>query len=531
MNGRTTRWLAAGLLVVGLTLPAFGSGFSIYEQGAKASGQAVAFVARADDPSAGFYNPAAITKLEGTQFYGGFSLVFIGDSQIDVLEDTPSQVIPWLFDSDTGAPLEFTTTEPVFRAGKWDMEDNIGVPPHLFVTHNFDGPLAISGSITAPFGLVTEWSKDSGVRFGAQTSDLETVVAGAALAYDLGGGWSVSAGLDYAMADLKEFSRQLFYEGILVEVPGGGEIPFGSAIGAVPYPAPPDDPIFAVAASPLDSMRTGSPLINLTGDGEDLSWNLSVHYRGDKWAFGAIYRDGYEIDIEGEFSVTGNPDPTGMIPIWAQRLDDAGDFLGVPISEAEALEAATTFANLPPIQDAFGAFASTTPASGVLNLPATWAMGIAYLGFENLELEFNIHGIFWSDFEEVRVEGPGSELLAEIPEDWDDTLSFRVGGAYDLNERNQVRAGVYWEQNPIPDDRVRPSIPDNDRTGITLGYGYNSEKWYLDAYLMHIEVSDRTIGVDDFIAEAEIDFQPTVPPGKWESTTDLIGVSFGYRFN
>ena len=45
--------------------PALASGFHVYEQGAKASGQAVAFVARADNASGNWYNPAAIVKFDG----------------------------------------------------------------------------------------------------------------------------------------------------------------------------------------------------------------------------------------------------------------------------------------------------------------------------------------------------------------------------------------------------------------------------------------------------------------------------------
>ena len=45
------------------TVPAMASGFSIYEQSAKASGQAGAWVARADDAAANWYNPAALVKL------------------------------------------------------------------------------------------------------------------------------------------------------------------------------------------------------------------------------------------------------------------------------------------------------------------------------------------------------------------------------------------------------------------------------------------------------------------------------------
>ena len=45
----------------------FGSGFALYEAGARSSALAGAVVARADDLSAIFYNPAGITQLEGTQ--------------------------------------------------------------------------------------------------------------------------------------------------------------------------------------------------------------------------------------------------------------------------------------------------------------------------------------------------------------------------------------------------------------------------------------------------------------------------------
>ena len=55
------RRLAVALVLFALATPfVLASGFHVFEQGAKASGQAVAFVARADDASAVFYNPAAM---------------------------------------------------------------------------------------------------------------------------------------------------------------------------------------------------------------------------------------------------------------------------------------------------------------------------------------------------------------------------------------------------------------------------------------------------------------------------------------
>src|SRR5512139_1908609 len=67
--------VAAALLA---TVPAMASGFSIFEQSAKASGQAGAWVARADDAAANWYNPAALVKLEGTQVQFGFNYIDIG---------------------------------------------------------------------------------------------------------------------------------------------------------------------------------------------------------------------------------------------------------------------------------------------------------------------------------------------------------------------------------------------------------------------------------------------------------------------
>src|SRR4051795_1599429 len=63
---------------------AFGAGFGLFEQGAKATAMGGAFAATADDPSAIFYNPAGIAQQRHMSILAGGTIInfaneFTGD--------------------------------------------------------------------------------------------------------------------------------------------------------------------------------------------------------------------------------------------------------------------------------------------------------------------------------------------------------------------------------------------------------------------------------------------------------------------
>src|SRR5512139_1285149 len=135
--------VAAGLLAAA---PAMASGFSIFEQSAKASGQAGAWVARADDAAANWYNPAALTKLEGTQIQFGFNYIDIGG-------DTHFKL-----GNDTSAIAAAAAVGVTVTAGQeFDSESNLALPSHLYFTGHLNEKWAYGIGLTVPFGLVTEW--------------------------------------------------------------------------------------------------------------------------------------------------------------------------------------------------------------------------------------------------------------------------------------------------------------------------------------------------------------------------------------
>lgn len=86
---------------------AIAGGIEVPMQGAKAAGQADAFTAQADDPSAIFYNPAGLTQLKGTQISAGLYFLqpayhFEGDDGRDERMELPTYLPHFYAVSDFG---------------------------------------------------------------------------------------------------------------------------------------------------------------------------------------------------------------------------------------------------------------------------------------------------------------------------------------------------------------------------------------------------------------------------------------------
>ena len=84
MRSLAKLWLLITAVLLIVSGAAYGSGFSLFEQGAKATAMGGAFAATADDPTAIFYNVAGIAQQRKAAFMVGgttinFSNEFTGD--------------------------------------------------------------------------------------------------------------------------------------------------------------------------------------------------------------------------------------------------------------------------------------------------------------------------------------------------------------------------------------------------------------------------------------------------------------------
>lgn len=161
-------------VIIALSSDLNAAGFRLAEQDAKATGMGNAFVAVADNASAVWYNPAAITGLEGTNLSLGTVMV-----------------IPGMEHHNTAA-----------NGGTTDKtNDIVHTPPHFYATRKVSDQWSLGLGVNAPFGLSTDWNHDSTTRKLATKSQITDINYNLSGAYKVNEKLSVAAGMSYVTVD------------------------------------------------------------------------------------------------------------------------------------------------------------------------------------------------------------------------------------------------------------------------------------------------------------------------------------------
>ncbi len=154
----------------------FGSGFSIYEQGAKATAMGGAFIAQANDVTGVFYNPAGITSLEGFNLGLGTSIIIPAFAF-----QGPSNVDPNLYTA---------------------AKDLVFPPSTFYATYQINDQLSAGFGFYTLFGLGSEWDQEWVGRQLATDTHIQTFFLNPVIAYELMDGLSVSVGFSYVIANV-----------------------------------------------------------------------------------------------------------------------------------------------------------------------------------------------------------------------------------------------------------------------------------------------------------------------------------------
>lgn len=153
-----------------------GSGFALYEAGARGSALGCAVVARADDLSAIFFNPAGLVQLPGFRVMGGFS-IFVPRVEI------------------------------VTHSGGMDtrtlMDSQVSAAPHFFASYQLADRVWLGLGINSPFGLGIRYSDTWPGNVNTVKATIQTLNVNPTIAVKITDYLAAGAGLDVMYFNFK----------------------------------------------------------------------------------------------------------------------------------------------------------------------------------------------------------------------------------------------------------------------------------------------------------------------------------------
>lgn len=228
--------------------PARASGFQLREQDSTGLGNAYAgSTAKADDASTLFYNPAGMTRLDGNQ--GSVSAA-------------------WLAPSSRFSGGATVGGAPIAGSDGGDHARSLAVGA-AYALWDATPDWRAGVSITAPFGMRSDYNEDWVGRYHALDTSLAAVNLSPSVAYRVGNGLSLGAGLQIGYIDLR-LTNALNFAAL---VPGAGD-----------------------------------GLFRVTGDDVALGWTASALYEIDAATrLGLAYRSSIRHAIQGSAQFQGVP--------------------------------------------------------------------------------------------------------------------------------------------------------------------------------------------------------------------------------
>lgn len=277
-------------------------------------------------------------------------------------------------------------------------------------------------------------------------------------------------------------------------VPAGAEGVTFSALEAVhinPNIVYPINDHWAIAAGVAYynayNVNLDNQVLLLEGDGDGWGANAALYYHRDDFNFGVSYRSRVKIDIEG--TAYGGPALSG-------------------VGLAGVSSGATTSITFP---DLVAVGASQRWGSWLVSGEVDW--------------------VKWSEFDSIDIAFAPSLLnvatgsSTSVPENWDNTVAFRLGVQWDYLPNMRARAGYAYDPTPINELDFSPRLPGNDRQLFTIGHGMDllDGKATVDMAYVFVLLDDRT-------QTASAGGGRVLYNGLYEAHTHLFSAAFTYRF-
>ncbi|GAB2947088.1 outer membrane protein transport protein [Hymenobacter coalescens] len=219
-------------------------------------------------------------------------------------------------------------------------------------------------------------------------------------------------------------------------------------------------------------------------------WNAGIYFKpSDKLSFGISHRSKVDATVKG-----GDATITGVAPTLQSRF-------------------------------------TATEFDVTLPLPATTTIGIGIMPTEKLTVGFDVNYVTWSRYQNLTFtfnQPLNGSNVSSSRREYQDALTFRVGGQYQVTDGLTVRLGGSYDESPVKDGFVTPETPDNDRLGLTGGASYKvGEHFGIDVSAQFVSIKKRTQTYDELLNNGTANDRVA---GTYKTNIVIPGVGLSYTF-
>ncbi len=354
----------------------------------------------------------------------------------------------------------------------------VALLPNLYYAHSLTDHLSLGVGVNSPFGLTTDYDDGWVGRYHALKSALTIININPSVAWKINDSFSIGGGLNlqYAKAEL---SSAIDFSTVCIGAFSAGGL---AAIGANCGPGG--------FTTPGNAAKDGKATIK--GDNWGYGFNLGAMWQiVPSTRIGISYRSSIEQDLKGDATYEKPAGLPGAVAA-SSRFTDTGATAGVDLPESVSI-----------------GLHSQIDESWALMADLTWTK--------------------WSRFEELRVKFANGAPDNVTTEKWDDSFRVAIGGSYKPSSAWTLRAGIAYDQSPVPDEFRTPRIPDQDRTWLSFGANWKiTQNGSLDFGYAHIFVKSASLNLS--AAVAENNGRGTLTGSYDNPSVDIISVQYNHRF-
>ncbi|UUM29782.1 outer membrane protein transport protein [Vibrio japonicus] len=363
----------------------------------------------------------------------------------------------------------------------------IYVDPNLDVEGNVDGSKALNPRLPKSRADSSDFANDAVIpnlyvshRYSDQLAIGFALGTNYGMETELGTGFAASHFGDEASIITKEANLNLAYQ-VAPTVSVGGGIRYVVGEGSFGATAP------ALNSAAHLGLKEGTTLKYMEGD--DTAWGWQV---GTAWQITQNHRVGLSYKSEVELALSG--DAKILNPSNFQVLNDTG--------------------------------------SMNLALPQTAELASFHQLTDQLAMHMSLNWTDWSSFKQLYADLNTLPSQTVKVENWEDNYRFAVGATYQVDSKLAVRTGVAYDTSAVSAKNRTITIPETDRTWLSLGASYDFTKQFtLDGGFTYIIAKDAPItesrgyASDDAAQAVGGQFVGQTTGHVW-----LIGVQANYRF-